>query len=794
MKYGYFDNIKKEYVITRPDTPTPWVNYLGSPLYGAIISNNAGGYSFVKSGAKGRILRYRFNSDDKPGRYIYIRDDENGDYWSASWQPVGKTDGYENICRHGLGYTSIEAQYGGIKSETTYYVPLNQTYEVWKHRLTNTSSRKRIISIFGYAEFTNHSDYEQDSVNLQYSQFISKTYYKSNKIIQTIEENTEDLYTRFFGLVGSPTLSYSGDKKSFIGNYHSYSNPKALIDGKCENELNYNLNSCGALHTQLTLLPGEEKEILFILGQHNEISAEEIISKYESNLNIINKSDIDLEEIKEHWEEILSGFNVETPDENFNSMINTWNAYQCFITFTWSRAASFIYCGQRNGFGYRDTVQDIQGVIHLVPKLAKHQLLFMLTAQVNNGGGLPLVKYSHRPGHEDTPDDLSYRQETAHHSYRADDALWLFPTIKKYIAETGETEFLNEIVPYANKDNDSVYDHLKMAIDFSLKRLGSNGLPAGLHADWNDCLRLGENGESTFVAMQLYLALNILEEFANIKNDKNYITYLTRLKIELANKIENLCYEDDRYIRGITDKNLRIGSKYNKEANLWLNPQSWAVISGLVDVNRREEILDKVYKNLNTSFGAKLMTPPFKNDGFPGALAMVYNGSTKENASVFLQTQGWLILAEALAGHGNRAYEYYKESSPAHQNTIADIREMEPYVYGQFTESTDSPHEGRSHVHWLTGTASTVMVGCVEGILGIRPDYNGILINPSIPREWDKIRIEKIFRGKKLFITIENKDGKEKGYRKVYLNKEILESNYILENQLLDSNEILYIM
>lgn len=794
MKYGYFDEIKSEYVITRPDTPTPWVNYLGSPLYGAIISNNAGGYSFVKSGAKGRILRYRFNSDDKPGRYIYLRDDESGDYWSASWQPVGKTEGYENICRHGLGYTTIETQYEGIKSETTYYIPLNQTYEVWKHKVINTTQKERSISIFGYAEFTNDSDYEQDSVNLQYSQFISKTYFKSNKIIQTIKENSKEGYTRFLGLLGSPIQSYCGDKKSFIGNYNSYSNPKALIDGKCGNQLNYNLNSCGALHTKLTLLPGEEKEMVFVLGQHNETIAEEVISKYEYNLNGINKSLSDIKELKEYWTKILSGFKVETPDDSFNSMINTWNAYQCFITFTWSRAASFIYCGQRNGFGYRDTVQDIQGIIHLVPKLAKEKLIFMLTAQVNNGGGLPLVKYSHTPGHENTPDDLSYREETGHTSYRADDALWLFPTIKKYINETGELEFLSEIIPYANKDEDSVYDHLKKAIEFSLKRMGANGLPAGLHADWNDCLRLGEDGESTFVAMQLYLALNIMEEFADIRDDNDYAKYLNELKVELAHKIDSICFEDDRYIRGITNKNLRIGSQYNKEASMWLNPQSWAVISGLANIARRDIILDNVYKNLNTSYGAKLMTHSFKNDGFPGTLAVVYNGSTKENASVFLQTQGWIILAEALAGHGNRAYEYYKESSPAHQNNIADIREMEPYVYGQFTESTDSPFEGRSHVHWLTGTASTVMVSCIEGILGIRPDNNGILISPSIPSEWDNIKIEKIFRGKKLIINILNKDGQENGYKEVYLNNEILKDNYILESKLMDTNEILYIM
>lgn len=793
MKYGYFDSVKKEYVITRPDTPTPWANYLGSPAYGAIISNNAGGYSFVKSGAKGRILRYRFNSDDKPGRYIYIRDDETSDYWSASWQPVGKKDGYKNICRHGLGYTIFETEYKGIRSETTYYVPLNCEYEVWRHRVKNISNKDRDISIFGYAEFTNESDYEQDMVNLQYSLFISRTYFKANKIIQKIKENSKEEDSRFFGLANSPITSYSGDKKSFIGNYRSYGNPKSVEEGECENKLNYNLNSCGALHTKLDLAPNEEREIIFVVGQKDNKEASKIISHYEDSKGV-NRVDKELEELGNYWHNNLSAFKVETPDENFNNMVNTWNAYQSFITFTWSRAASFIYCGQRNGYGFRDTVQDIQGVIHLVPELAKKQIKFMVSAQVSNGAGLPLVKYNHTPGQEDTPDDFSYVKETGHPSYRADDALWLFPTIKKYISETGDIDFLDEVIPYADKGQDTLYDHLKKAIEFSSKRLGENGLPAGLYADWNDCLRLGQNGESTFVAMQLYLALAILEEFARIKHDYNYKEYLFYLRECLGNKIDNICFEEDRYIRGITEDKLRIGSKDNFEANLWLNPQSWAVISGLADKNRSEQIMNNVYSKLNTDYGARLMTPSFRDYGFKGALATVYNGSTKENGSIFLQTQGWLILAESLMGRGNRAYEYYKESCPAYQNEIAEIRQMEPYVYGQFTESIESPYEGRSHVHWLTGTASTIMIACVEGILGIRPDINGLYIEPAIPEEWDSITIEKVFRGKTINIYIDNSRKNQSGYKEVYLNSVKLADNYICESELKEFNEVLYIM
>lgn len=797
MNYGYFDEKNKEYVITRPDTPAPWANYLGSPAYGAIISNNAGGYSFVKSGAKGRVLRYIFNQEDKPGRYLYLRDDESKDYWSASWQPVGKSlEEYESECHHGTAYTNIVSKYAGIQSEALYYVPLNKTYEVWRLKVTNTTDQVRKLSAFSYAEFTNEANYENDQVNLQYSLFITRTYFKDNKVMQIINENCEKecngsgRLERFLGLVGSKVASFNGDKSHFLGAYHSYGNPVAVENGACDNVLNYNSNGCGALHTRLELQPGETKTIAFILGQYDEEEAEEILKSYE-DLSVIEK---DLQELKDYWHGKLNNLQVHTPNEAFNHMINTWNAYQCFMTFIWSRAASFAYCGLRNGYGYRDTVQDIQGVIHLAPEMAKEQIVFMLTAQVNNGGGLPLVKYTHNPGHEDTPDDLSYVQETGHPAYRADDALWLFPTILKYISETGDKEFLNEVIPYANKEEGTVYDHLKRAIQFSLDRLGDHKMPAGLHADWNDCLRLGKKGESSFVAFQLYYAMTVLKDFAELLGDAEYMAYVSQVQKELGDTIQTNCWEDDRFIRGFTEKGQVIGSKKDKEASMWLNPQSWAVISGLATKEQAELALESVNRELNTKYGVRLMAPSFKEHAFDGALALLFNGSTKENGSIFLQTQGWIILAEALMGHGNRAFEYYLESAPAAQNDIADRRVMEPYVYGQFTESIESPFEGRSNVHWLTGTASTVMVGCVEGILGLRPDPDGLKIDPSIPCDWKEFSIDKVFRGKKLHIIVKNPDGKESGPRDCYLNGVQQESSYIKADALQEENDILIIL
>lgn len=800
MNYGYFDEKNREYIITSPDTPAPWCNYLGSPEYGAIISNNAGGYSFVKSGANGRILRYHFNSDDTPGRYIYLRDDENSDFWSASWQPVGKDlEQYKSEVHHGTAYTTMYAEYAGIKSQVDYYVPLGKIYEVWRCKVTNTSDKPRKVSVFGYAELSNDDNYNQDQVNLQYSLCTTNTVFRKNKILQQINlnwykgEDGSNGKERFFGLAGQPVTSYNGDKEAFIGRYHGYGNPVAVERGKCDGVCNYNDNSCGGLHTALELAPGETKEMAFILGRYKDSIADGIIAGYED----VTVCDKEIAELKTYWHSKLENFNIHTPSPAFNSMVNTWNAYQCFLTFTWSRAASFVYCGERNGYGYRDTVQDIQGVIHTDPQAALDKIRFMLSAQVDNGGGLPLVRFDHeqRAGHEGTPDDADYVKETGHPAYRADDALWLFPTVYKYIAETGHLDFIDEEITWSNKpEKATVYEHLKRAINFSMEHLGPHGLPAGLHADWNDCLRLGAQGESSFVAMQLYYAFTIMRMFAEKKKDTDYIAYLDQTQKEVGEKINKFWWEEDRFNRGFKDTGELIGSKKDPEASMWLNPQSWAVISGLATKEQAEKALESVDRELNTEYGAKVMAPSYVDHYFDGALAGLFPPSTKENGGIFSQTQGWIILAEALMGHGNMAFRYFEESSPSSQNDKAEIRKLEPYVHGQYTEGDESPFHGRSHVHWLTGTATTCMVGCVEGICGIRPDLDGIRIAPAVPSDWKEFTMEKNFRGKKLVIKVENPDGAETGCKEFYINGEKVEDNYIPAAKLTDVTEVRMVM
>ncbi|MBR7009265.1 MAG: N,N'-diacetylchitobiose phosphorylase [Ruminococcus sp.] len=797
MNFGYFDLKNKEYVITRPDTPSPWANYLGSPEYGAIVSNNGYGYSFVKSGANGRISRFRFNSNiGLPGRFVYLRDRQSGDYWSCTWQPVGKSlDEYKTECHHGTAYTTVKSEYSGIKSEITYYVPLGKTHEVWRVKVTNASGKARELSTFGFIEFTNENNYEQDQVNLQYTLFITRTSFEGNMIVEHINEfdNRDEKgfngQERFFGQAGQKVSHYNGSLDSFIGPYRDYGDPIAVERGNCDDGLNFNSNCCGALQSDITLADGETAELVFILGQKKPDEAQKIIAEYEQK----GKVDAELKELVDYWHGKLDNFAVNTPSEEFNNMVNVWNAYQCFITFIWSRAASFIYCGLRNGYGYRDTVQDIQGIIHIDPELAADKIRFMISAQVDNGGGLPLVKFDHKAGFENCPDEndpnSEYAQQTGHPSYRADDALWLFPTVAKYIGESGNKAFLDEVIVYANGGEDTVYDHLKNAIRFSMERLGSHNMPAGLHADWNDCLRLGAQGESTFVAFQLYYAMNTMRSIAKDRGDDEYIAYLDKVQAELSAALEK-CWDEDRFIRGIRDNGAVVGAKKDPEANMWLNPQSWSVISGFASKEQAETAMEKVHEILNTPYGIKLMEPPYENHYFDGALMHIFNPDTKENGGIFSQPQGWAILAESLLGHGDRAFEYFMESSPASMNDKAEIRVMEPYVHGQFTEATRSPFAGRSHVHWLTGTGSTVMVGCVEGICGMRPNADGLVISPSIPHDWDGFTIEKNFRGKHISIDIKNPAHVQSGVKEMTVNGEKVQGNFLAAEKLTDNTKV----
>ncbi|MBN1118370.1 MAG: hypothetical protein JXA77_14260 [Bacteroidales bacterium] len=793
MQYGHFDDKNKEYVVDRPDTPESWSNYLGSTEYGAIITNNAGGYSFYNSAASGRITRLRPNTIpmDQPGRYIYLHDRDSKDFWSASWQPVGKPlDKYRTVCRHGTAYSVFETDYNGIFSETSYFVPLGKIYECWHFKVKNTGSEKRSLRAFTFVEYVANWQMWMDLINLQYTQYIL-TMNVIDGIIdhgtnlhlppkpEDFEEGGQGRHT-FMGIAGAKISGYDTDRKKFIGPYRSYANPLVVEQGECTNSIAVSDNGCGTLQVDIDLEPGEEMQFTVVMGiGEAALEGKTAVAEFSKS----GKATEELHKLKKYWHTKLNNFSVQSPDAELNSMVNMWSQYNCLITYAWSRAASLVYSGERNGLGYRDTLQDILGVLHIIPEEAKQRLEMMITGQVSTGGAMPVVKpFSHKPGSEPAPLEKDYR---------SDDCMWMFNTIPAYVKETGDLDFYRKILPYSDNGEGTVFEHLKKAIEFNLNRLGANNLPCGLHADWNDCLVLGEKGETVFVALQLRFALVIYIEIADLLNEIDEQNRAQKLLAKLDADIEKSAWNGEWYIRAIKDNGLRYGDKDSEEGNLWLNPQTWAVYSGHANAERSRKILDHVYNKLFTHYGLMVCDPPYAKADLDVIKAVLFNKGTKENSGVFCHTQGWAVIAEALAGNGNRAYEYFRAYMPAAMNTKAEIREIEPYVYCQSTHSKYSTRYGASRLPWLSGAATWAMYSVSQYIFGVRPEYNGITIDPCVPENWNNFKVNRLFRGKRMNISFENSSGSQKGVRKLVLNGKELDGNYIDADVLGTENEII---
>ncbi|GAB4488252.1 MAG: N,N'-diacetylchitobiose phosphorylase [Anaerolineales bacterium] len=788
MQYGDFDEPNKEYVITRPDTPQSWSNYLGSTQYGAIITNNAGGYSFYQSGARGRFLRLRFNSipADQPGRYFYLRDQQSGDYWSASWQPVGKPlELFKSTCRHGTGYTVIESRYAGIRSEATYFVPLGQHFEYWRLNLTNESDRPRELALFTYCEFTNNWETTQDGVNLQYSLFIIRGEYldrldnqETNGLLRIASQDNLPLSTDltqgdvgrgvWMGLSGAPLTGYDTARAAFLGPYRGYHNPLAVERGACSNSNAYGDNACGTLQCNLTLQPGESRTVLVLLGIGE---ARTVGTQTFEQFGTLEQAKRELDKLKAHWHAQLGRLTVQTPDEELNHTINIWGLYNSLMTFNWSRAASLVYNGERDGLGFRDSVQDILGVLTAIPQQARERLELLLTGQVQNGGALPVIKpFEHRPGHQKTP---------APEEFRSDDCLWFFEAVPAYVNETGDLAFYDKVLPYADSSEDTVFGHLRRALEFNLERTGRNGLTCGLLADWNDCLKLGFHGESLFVAFQVYRGLKILAEIAEMTGRPADRDWAEAQRARLEERIRACAWDGEWFIWAVGEDGTVYGTKDFEEGQVYLNTQVWAVISGAATPEQAHTCMKTVRERLATPYGLMLCAPPFRKTSIEVMRAVVFNPGVKENAGIFNHTQGWGIMAECLLGEGDRAYEVLRAAMPAAYNDRAEIRQSEPYVQAQTTYSRYSPREGNARTPWLTGAAAWFYFSVTQYVLGLRPEIGGLRLDPCIPAAWEGFSARRVFRGKTLDITVHNPSHVQHGVGKLLLDGEALVGNLI---------------
>ncbi len=794
MQYGYFDDAAKEYVITRPDTPRSWSNYLGSTEYGAVITNNAGGYGFYKSGAQGRFLRLHFNNVpmDQPGRYLYLRDNDTGDFWSASWQPVGKPlEEYRSVCRHGTGYTVIESEYSGILSETTYFVPLGQAFEYWRLRVTNRSGKKRAVSLFTFCEFTNNWNTTQDLVNLQYTIFIVRGELRDNLLRISINDHLDpDLRSgpdsgwsrqAWMALIGAPVAGFDTKREEFLGAYRSYDKPEAVERGRCGNSRAFGDNACGTLQADLTLGPGETRELLVMLGiGDSAVVGRRTVEAFGS----LSCAEDQLALLKKDWHAKLGALTVHTPDPDFDHMINVWNAYNCLITFNWSRAASLIYNGERDGLGFRDSVQDVLGVLPAIPDSARERLELMLTGQLASGGAMPIVKpFDHHPGREQGPGE---------ENYRSDDCLWFFNAIPAYVAETGDLEFYRKVLPYADSGEATVLEHMRRALEFNLLRTGKHGLPCGLAADWNDCLRLGYHGESVFVAFQLRMGLDVYADVAQRLGLPEEASWARTERSVLDPIIQKHAWDGDWFIWAIGEDGTVYGTKKYvfEEGLIYLNTQVWAVISGAATLEQGHKAMQSVRERLATPYGLMLCAPPFVKTSIRVMRAVLFNPGIKENAGIFNHTQGWAVMAESILGHGDQAYAYYRAFMPSAFNDRAEVRQIEPYVHSQTTYSVFSEKLGASRVPWLTGAAAWAYFSAVQYLLGLRPEPDGLRIDPCIPGEWPGFEATRRFRGKPLEIIVRNPEGVCRGVASLSLNGKKLKDNFLPVAQLAERNQV----
>ena len=766
MKYGFFDEKNKEYVITNPKTPTPWINYLGTDKYCGIISNNAGGYSFYLSPKSGRILRYRYNNIpwDRPGRYIYIYDSETGDFWSNSWQPVAKDlSRYIYEVRHGLGYSKFICLHDTIETQTIYFVPMEENLEIWWLKIKNKGEKTRILDIFSYAEFAFWTAIG-DLTDLQYILNICYTKLTNQQIIDYKCSFANGEIKSVYAFVTQPISSFDTDRDKFIGIYKDESAPEGVINGKLSNSYTIGNNPCAAFHNRIEIQPLQEKEIVYVIGIGDaEVEGAQIKKKY---INISNVKE-EFEKVNHHWENILSKFTCTTPDPEFNLLINTWLPYQCHVTFNWSRSASYYETGtQRDGLGFRDSNQDCLAVISSIPQKVRKRILDLGSAIYQSGNACHTFQPVTGEGYGNN--DYS------------DDHLWFVLTVAEYLKETGDFTVLEEIIPYYDGSKGSVFEHLQKTLDYTSAKLGSHGLCLGLRADWNDCLNLAEGGESVWTTQLFYKALiefcNICEATNKLELNSKYISIAEKIK----NTLNEVAWDGEWYLRAFTGSGKKVGSKENKEGKIYLNSNTWAVFSGIAEPQKGKTALDKVFEYLYTQHGLLLFAPPYtKFDPELGAISS-FPAGLKENASIFCHPNSWAVIAETIIGNGDRAYKYFTTVMPIRYNDKADIRKVEPYVYCQFVAGKHHPNFGEGKNSWLTGTASWMYVAATQYILGIRPTFNGLLLDPCIPKDWSNFSVKREFRGCVYDISVENPHHISKGLQNtIYVNGEKIKGNIV---------------
>lgn len=776
MRYGYFDDQQREYVITRPDTPLPWINYLGSEAYFGIISNTAGGYSFYKDARLRRLTRFRYNNAplDVGGRYIYLRDNLAGqpDFWSPSWQPTRTAlDAYE--CRHGMGYTVIRSTRNGIQSQTRYFVPPGENLEIWELTLTNLRGVPADLSVFSAVEFCLW-DAVDDANNYQRNYSIGEVEVEEGVIYHKTEYRERRDHYAYFAC-SEPLAGFDTRREAFLGLYRGWDSPLAVETGESGNSLAHGWQLIGSHQVRVVLQPGESRKITFLLGYREnpgdakfDPPGSQVINK--RGVKPILQKYLQVEEVeraflalKDFWSDLLGKLVVETPSLHVNRMVNIWNAYQMMITFNFSRSTSYFETGTGRGMGFRDSNQDLLGFTHLIPERARERLLDLAATQLPDGGAYHQYQPLTKKGNNDVGSSFN------------DDPLWLVLAVSTYLKETGDWSILEERVPFDNKPGSEqpMFAHLQRSMQYTQDRLGPHGLPLIGRADWNDCLNLncfsdtpgqsfqtttnreGKVAESVFIAGLYILASQEMEEITCRMGRPAEAADYAAFRQQMTSAVESAGWDGEWFRRAYDNNSDPVGSSTCQDGKIFIEPQGICVMAGVGLADGKAQLaLDSVARHLAFEHGVVLLYPAFKQYHLELGEISSYPPGYKENGSVFCHTNPWVMIAETCLGRGDRALDYYLRINPSAREELGDLHRCEPYVYAQTIAGFEAAVPGEAKNSWLTGTASWNYVAITRHILGIRPTFDGLEISPVIPADWPGFKAVRVFRGVTYHINV----------------------------------------
>ncbi len=773
MKYGFFDDQNKEYVITTPKTPAPWINYLGTQKFFSLISNTGGGYSFYTDARLRRLTRYRYNGvpADQGGRYFYLKEGET--VWSPTWQPVQtELDSYE--CRHGLGYTTITSSKQEIHTAINFFVPLDYDCEVHHLTLTNTGTQIRKLQLFSFLEFCLWNAYD-DMTNFQRNFSTAEVEADGNIIYHKTEYRERRNHYAFYG-VNQPIQAFETNREAFLGQFSGFGNPTAVRSGQLANSLTYGGSPIAAHQLDIQLQPGEIREIIFVLGYVenepaakwekpgviNKTKAQQLLARFQSPQAV----HLALDALAAYWERLLSVYQIDSPEARLDRMVNIWNPYQCMVTFNLSRSASYFESGIGRGMGFRDSNQDILGFVSMLPERAKERILDLAATQFPDGSAYHQYQPLTKKGNSDLGSGFN------------DDPLWLLYSVIAYLKETGDLAILTEQVPFNNDPAhaSSLIEHLRRSLQYVIANRGPHGLPLIGRADWNDCLNLncfsvtpdepfqtctnmdGKTAESVFIAAMFVDIGSEYIRLCQLLNLEQEAVWIENEVAKMRQAIMEHGYDGEWFLRAYDNQSRKIGSRENDEGKIYIEPQGMCVMAGIgVNDGSARRALDSVKTHLNTAHGIKLLYPAYSQYHLEIGEITSYPPGFKENAGIFCHNNPWIMIAETKLGRPEEAYAYYTETAPAYREEISDLHRLEPYIYAQMIAGDDNPLHGQAKNSWLTGSAAWNYVAVTQYILGIRPDFNGLCIDPCLPASIGQLRITRRFRGVEYRIQITNR-------------------------------------